>query len=301
MSISEIFTEVKFTKSVAGYSAKEVDAFLSDMLPKIAEQEQILSGMRVKLEAFEKRREEIAATEQNAKALLENAEYEAKITEENAKKKAESMLADASVGIEVQTRAAASHAAKVISDAEKEADGIVSEAKKNSERIIAAADAQARAMLEQVKEFCEEEKRKAQELSNECAAFEASFKELVAKTAKELSLLKEKAPMPAANPVSSAPKDKPQAVTAKKEPTVKEDSASEQASKAEQAAEEEQAAKDISFAGTKPFAAQGKKESTPRRLYDTVTVTYDDEFDFSGVRDIMKNGSLRKSPTHFSE
>lgn len=294
MSISEIFADVKFTKSVAGYSAKEVDAFIGEMLPKIAEQEQILSGLRVKLEALEARREEIAATEQNAKALLENAEREAKIIEETANKKVEGMIADANIGIEVQTRAAASHAAKVISDAEKEAEDIVSEAKKNSERIVAAADAQARAMLAQVKEFCEEEKRKAQELSNECAAFEASFKKLVAKTVEEFARIKEKTPVKAEIPKKSE-EPKAEAESVKKEPEVK------KAVQAEKTHSDVQVATDVSFAGAKPIVPQTKKESAPRRLYDTVTVTYDDEFDFSGVRDIMKKGTARKSPTHFSE
>ena len=227
MPVSERFTDIKFSKSVAGYSQKEVDGFINDILPLIKEQEQLVAALTVKLDALEAQRDEVKQKEQEAYRLLEAAKKEADIIIATAKKNAEDIASKAQVASEVQTRAAAARAAELISDAETKA-----------EKIICAADEKARAMLEKTKEYTDEEKRKAQALSNECAEFEARFKTLVAETAKAFAAVKEQTPMP---PVKELPKEEPK--------EVKEEPISEPAPAAK-----ESAAVDFEIVGGRPYS-----------------------------------------------
>ncbi len=294
MSVSEKLTDIKFTKSVAGYSAKEVDGFVNDLLPLAKEQEQLLLALKVKLDAFEAQRDEIQGKEQKARQLLEAAKKEAEIIVATAKKEAETINSEAHVASEVQLRAATSRAAEIMADAEKNAAQTVLEAEKNADKIIRAADAEARAMIEKVKAYSEEERRKAQGLSNECAAFEARFKALVCDTESAIAALRESAPV--APKVTEAKKPEPKVTSEPKEEIFKEKAA-------EPAVREEpKEVQDFEIVGGVPYAQMQKKEpSQKRHLYDTVNVTYDDGDDFSDIRRIMENGEKRKSPTHFSE
>ena len=308
MSVSERFEDIKFTKSVAGYSTKEVDGFINDIIPLIKEQEQILVGLRAKLEAIEFKRGELQEKEHQAYALLEAAKREAKIIVASAKNEAANMLSEASVSAQAQTRAATSRAAQIISDAEGKSSAILSDAKQNSEKIIVSADTEARAMLEQVKEYCADETHKAQKLSNECAAFEASFKALVAKTATELARIREKAPLPVTADVE-VKSEKVIAPAVSKAETKAEEAPLPPEPKVEPVAvmeapvltENENSTTDVAFAGGRPTEQIKKKTSVKRRLYDTVTVTYDDEEEFSSVKDVMKKKPTLKSPVHFSD
>ncbi|MBR5012072.1 MAG: hypothetical protein IKY12_05880 [Clostridia bacterium] len=284
MSISEKLTDIKFTKSAIGYSAKEVDGFISDILPLVKEQEHLLLALKVKLEAFDAQRGEIEGKEKQALRLLEAAKKEAEIIVATAKKSAEDKLKDAELSSEVQLRAAASRAAEIIADAEQKAKATANEAEVNAEKVLKSADAEARAVIEKVMAYSTEETRKAQEISDKCAAFEANFKALVAKTAAEFAAIKENAPMPAREVVEepapiAAPCAEPQ--------------------KEETEAEAEAEVEEPTF--TAPTV--GERARTPKKhLYDAVPVTYDDdEQDFTDIRDIMKRAEKRKSPTHFSE
>lgn len=281
MSISEKLTDIKFTKSAIGYSAKEVDGFISDILPLVKEQEHLLLALKVKLEAFDAQRGEIEGKEKQALRLLEAAKKEAEIIVATAKKSAEDKLKDAELSSEVQLRAAASRAAEIIADAEQKAKATANEAEVNAEKVLKSADAEARAVIEKVMAYSAEETRKAQEISDKCAAFEASFKALVAKTAAEFAAIKENTPMPAREVVEEpAPIAAESCVEPQKEET-------------------EAEAEEPTF--TAPTV--GERARTPKKhLYDAVPVTYDDdEQDFTDIRDIMKRAEKRKSPTHFSE
>ena len=295
MPLSEKFTDTKFTKSVAGYSTKEVDGFINDVLPLIKEQEQLTAALKVKLDAFEAQRDEIQAKEREAYRLLEAAKKEADIIVATAKKSAESMTSDAQVASEVQVRAATARAHEIIADAEKKSAAMACEAEDNAKKIIASADAQARAMLEKVKAHCDCETEKAQKLSDECAAFEARFKATVAETAKAFALIKEQTPLPAKEPAAAkgeTPEPIEEAVPETKEET-KETPA---------AVETDSEPQDIEIVGGRPVIPRAKREApAPRRLYDTVQVTYDDDDDFSEIRAIMEQTEKRKSPVDFSE
>ncbi len=285
MSISEKLTDIKFTKSAIGYSVKEVDGFVSDLLPLVKEQQQQFLVLKAKLEALENQRDEIADKEKQAHRLLEAAKKEAEIIVASAKKTAEDKAKEAELGGEVQLRAATARAGEIIADAEKKAKALESEAQASVEKILHAADAEAKAIIERVKAYSKEETRKAQELSNECAEFEKNFKELVARTAAELAAIKESTPLPAKEKVTEE-KEAPKSAEEVTEPA------------AEEPAAEELKARDVS-----PMAVPQKAQTAKKRLYDAVPVTYEDEsdLDFTDIRDIMKRTEMRKSPTHFSE
>ncbi len=280
MTISEKIEDIKFTKSVAGYTQKEVDSFIADILPLVREEEQLVAALRVKLAAFEGKSDEIRRQEREAYRLLEAAKEEAEIIVATAKKKAEDIASEARVAAEVQQRAASARAAEMISNAENEANTLVNEANANAQKIVSTADARGRELLAKVKEVCSEEERKAKALSNECAAFETRFRTIVADTAVALAKIKEETPMPyeeVARPVEAPQEDEPK-------PPVKEEAVSET---------------EVEI----PMAISHQKREEPhvRRLYDTVNVTYEnEEDDFSEIKDIM-NGKGVKSPTHFSE
>lgn len=296
MPLSEKFTDTKFTKSVAGYSTKEVDGFINDVLPLLKEQEQLMAALKVKLDAFEGQRDEIQAKEHEAYRLLEAAKKEAEIIVATAKKSAESMTSDAQVASEVQVRAATARAHEIIADAEKKSATAARKAEENAKKIIAAADAEARAMLEKVKAHCDCETDKAQQLSNECAAFEARFRAMVAETAKAFALIKEQTPLPAKE--VTVPKAKESAPIEEAVFETKEEETKETPAPPKTDAEPQ----DIEIVGGRPVMPRAKREApAPRRLYDTVQVTYDDDDDFSDIRAIMEQTEKRKSPVDFSE
>ena len=272
MAISDRIQGAKFSKSMAGYSTKEVDAFLSDLLPIVQEQEQLLQVMRTKLLALDKRSEEIAKQEAEAARKIADAEAKAEAILAAAEKAAEEKL-------------------------EKAADGariLEIEATKNAERILAAADRQGKGVLAEAITEANAERESANAIRAEYTVFESRFRALVADTARALAALQEDAPkatavkaVPVPEPVAEAkpvPKAEPVA-----EPTP--------APKAEPLPEETQS---ISFAGGRPMPTDGAKTPSPRKPYDTLTVTYDDAEDFADVQSLMR-GKKVKTPTHFSE
>ena len=280
MTISERFENIKFTKSVAGYTQKEVDGFIADVLPLIREEEQLIAALRVKLAAFEGKSEEIREQEQKAYRLLEAAKEEAEIIVATAKKNAKDIESEARVAAEVQQRAAGARAAETIADANAKADARVSEANAAAERIIATADARGRELLAKVKAVCDEEERKAKALANECVAFENRFRTIVADTAVALAKMKEETPVPY-DEVAKVPEVKNEDAP---KPLEKEEATSETTVEI-------------------PVAISHPKREEPhiRRLYDTVNVTYEnEEDDFSEIKGIMSGKDL-KSPTSFSE
>lgn len=297
MPISERIQNIKFSKSVAGYNAKEVEGFLGDLLPLVQEQEQLLSALRTKLDAMEKRTDEIAKQEKEAYRLLESARAEAESIIAAAEKKSDTIRREAEQTAEVKLRIAETSAAEKETIASRNARDRVETAKKNAETILAAADRKGKAILAEAIAAANEEKQKAKVLSAECTVFESHFRTLVADTVRALAKLQENAPripeiVPAAEmpkPVAPpAPQAEPEAVAA---PVP--------------AAEENTEPRDFAFAGGKPMydGVKATAEVPRRKLYDTVTVTYDNDDGFDDIRKLMEESSAKqmKSPTHFSE
>lgn len=291
MPISERIQKASFTKSMAGYTAREVDAFLGDLLPLVLEQEQLISALRAKLGAMEARTEEIAQQEKEAYRLLERAREEADRILLAAEEKARAVRAEAEQTAESKLQSTEQKAAELLAAAEKTARTSVAGAKKTAETILSTADQKGKAQLAEVAAFVETEREKARRLTAECTAFEARFRTLVTDTAHAIASLQTTAPqIPVSAPVPTAVKPTASASA----PTV-----SAPAPKKEEIPE----TRDFSFAGGKPVSAASAPEKTHRKLYETVNVTYENDDDFADVRKIMEDAPARKvkNPTHFSE
>lgn len=250
MPLSDKIKDIKFTKSVAGYAVKEVDGFIDGVLPAVMEYEREVSTLRVKLDAYERRADEIAKQEKEAARLLESARAEA-----------ERIVADAKSNAQKIVSLGEGAAAEKISAAEKKAAAIISAANKKGSEIVSLA-----------KEKSDETNEKLTRLIGEYEEFEAKFRAEVAKTVKNLAAIRESAP--------KVEKPKAEAVPAPKE-------------------EEPSEQKDYEFVGGKRVGtAEATKEMPRRKLYDTVTVTYDEEDDFSDIKKFLGKKEI-KNPTDF--
>lgn len=285
MPISERIQKATFSKSMAGYTAKEVDAFLGDLLPLALEQEQLLTALRAKLGAMEARTEEILQQEKEAYRLLVRAREEAERIVAAAEEKARSVRTEAEQTAEIKLQTAEQKAAELIASAEAAARTSIDTAKKTADTILNTADQKGKALLAEAADFANAEREKAQRLSAACTAFEGKFRTLVSETAHALAKLQATAPeIPAPKPAE------PPRPVAPKAPEI-------------QKPAEEPTTRDFTFAGGKPVGVSGTEDKPRRKLYDAVNVTYDADDDFDGVRKVMEEVSKpsRKNPTHFSE
>jgi len=276
MAISDRIQGAKFSKGMAGYTTKEVDGFFADLLPIAREQEQLLYALRAKLDAFEKRNEEIAKKEQDAYSVLESARAEAEKIVATAEQKAASIL--------VQTEAVSKAKAKELEDA----------AKRNAEAILAAADRQGKTILAEAITAANAEKETAKALRAECTVFESRFRTLVADTARSLAQMQAEAPK------AAAPKAVPTVAPAPKAEPKAEKTAAEKVAPVPEVPVETQ---EISFAGGRPVPSAAEQAASPRRKpYESLTVTYDEDDDFDDIRKLKQESANKlKSPTHFSE
>ncbi len=269
MPLSDKIKDTRFSKSVAGYAIKEVDGFVEEILPAVADYEKQLSALRVKLDAYESRADEIAKRESDAERLLCAAR------EESAKILRAAELEGKGIAAEAEAKAS-----EITADAEARAAMLLSEAKKKAEAIIAAADAKGKETVAAASSAADKISCEAAAVRDECAAFEKHFREIVADTVKNLAAIRTEAPR-----VKAAQKPKK---AEKKEPAEK------------QPENEPDVTRDYEFAGGKRVAAPEEKK-TQRRLYDTVTVVYDSEDDFADVKKLKEALGKKeiKNPTDF--
>lgn len=305
MSLSEKIAGTRFSKGVAGYTAKEVDGFIADILPLVKEQEQIITTLRAKLNALEERQEETAKREHDSYRLLEAAKNEAEKIISAASKNAAKVNKEAKISAEAEARAADMRGREMLEKAAEEAKACIDAAEKNAAKIIAAADAKGKEMLSEAKAAYQKELHCAEVLSGESAAFEARFRTLVAETAMSLSRLNEESTLPRA-PKNAAEIELEQVPETENEPESEPESKTEPERIIEELVperpHESEIVTDIGFAGGKPLPSpSGKSERLHRRLYDTVTVTYEADDDFEDIKKIMRDGKARKDPTDFAE
>ena len=310
MLLSEKLAQTKFSKSVAGYAVKEVDGFLGDFLPVLREEEELMRVLRTKLSAFEAHAEEIEKREQEACRVLEAAKQEAESMLAAARRNADAIVAEAKAASEARERAADAHAAEQIAAASAASAARVDEAKKTAEMILAAADRKGRILLAEAQARATAESQNAKALAAECAAFEARFRALAADTVRALANLKDDAPrpivvQPTVEPIMQ-PTETPTAPTAEPLRRVSRPAPVAEQPKADPTlavSAEESAARDIPFAGGQPVSAYTGASEKPsrRKLYDTVTVSYDDDDGFEDIRRLMEDADGKKNtnPTRF--
>ena len=299
MSLSEKISEVQFPKAIAGYNTKEVDSFVSDILPYVREMEQTVNILQTKLGAFEEKQEELSQREQESYNLLEAAKKEAEIIVATARQQACDIVDDAKISAEAELRVAAVKAEEQLIKADKEAKARVNTANSNAEKIITVADAKGKAMLSDAKRAYDEVMRRAEALSGESASFETRFRTLVAETALALARLREESKLPKAEKKAETADAKPEPEPDPEPEIEPETTPIDDAPEAEVTSNY---ATDYEFAGGKPLNSSAERSERPqRRLYDTVSVTYENDDDFDDIKNIIRDGKNCKSPTHFSE
>lgn len=318
MSLSERLQSVHFNKGAIGYNTKEVDAFFSEMRTAAERDEAALRTLRAKLDAFEGKSAEIARTENEAYRLLAAAKDEAEKLRAAAEAQAKTLLEDAKARAVAAEAVAAERAAVAEREAARRANETVGNAKQNAAMILAAADKRGRETLAAAEREAAATRAKAAALSRRSADFEEKLRSLTADTVRALAALNAAAPAP------SAPADSPDAArlfasrprrtdrVRPTEPVPAPETAAETAAAsaatvpAAPAADTEadNTAHDYAFAGGKLLAKDGERQNAaPRKLYDAVSVTYDDGGDgYDDIKRLMDSAADRKlkNPTDFA-
>ena len=330
MSLSERLQAVRFAKGAIGYNTKEVDSFLAELRTAAERDESALRTLRAKLDAIEGRSAEITRTENEAYRLLAAAKDEAEKLRTAAEAQAKAVLEDAKTRAAATEAVAAERAAVAEREAERRANETVGNARQNAAMILAAADKRGRETLAAAEREAEEVRARAAALSRRSADFEEKLRGLTADTVRALAALNAAAPAAPAAPTAPVAPAAPAAPATPAAPSASApaDTMSEpaplaasrprrtdrvrpapaQAAPVPEApapeADADAAPHDYTFAGGKLLAADGTRQSAaPRRLYDTVSVTYADDSDgYDDIKRLMDGASGRKlkNPTDFA-
>ena len=315
MSLSEKLKQAHFPKSAFGYGVKEIDAFLNDLRIAAESDESTLRTLRAKLDAFEGRSAEIARTENEAYRLLGAAKDEAEKLRAAARARADVIVKEAETRAASAEAAASERASLLEREATRRANEQIGNAKQNAAMILAAADKRGREILAAAEQKAKETAAKAAALARESRDFEEKLRALTADTVRALAALNDNPPAApsAAAPASAVDSpfesavprprrtDRPRSAA----PLCAEESA-ESVDTSEGETDEDFSPHDYSFAGGKLLTKNGENAAAaPRRLYDTVSVTYDDAADADGYDDIkrlMENAGGRKlnNPADFA-
>lgn len=325
MSLSERLQSVHFNKGAIGYNTKEVDAFFSEMRTAAERDEAALRTLRAKLDAFEGKSAEIARTENEAYRLLAAAKDEAEKLRAAAEAQAKTLLEDAKARAAAAEAVAAERAAVAEREAARRANETVGNARQNAAMILAAADKRGRETLAAAEREAAATRAKAAALSRRSAEFEEKLRSLTADTVRALAALNAAAPAPSAPADSPTPSaDAPDAArlfasrprrtdrVRPTEPVPAPETAAETAAASAAAVpaapaadtEADNTAHDYAFAGGKLLAKDGERQNAaPRKLYDAVSVTYDDGGDgYDDIKRLMDSAADRKlkNPTDFA-
>lgn len=327
MSLSEHLQTARFAKGAIGYNTKEVDAFLAEAVAAAEQDAATLRTLRAKLDAFEGKSAEIARRENEAYRLLAAAKDEAEKLRAAAKARAEAILAEANARAATTEATAATHATDTEREAERQAAETVGNAKQNAAMILAAADKRGRECLAEAERDAAAVRAEAETLARRSAEFEEKLRGLVAETVRALAALNAASPVPidAAPAASPAPTVSAQAVhapiatldaaeagvaagtrprrTDRPRPEQGAPEANRPTSRPADGAQPDTEAHDYAFAGGKLLGRDGAPSAAaPRKLYDTVSVTYEDGDGYDDIRRLMEGVSERrlKDPTDFA-
>lgn len=328
MSLSERLQSIRFNKGAIGYNTKEVDAFVAELRTAAERDESALRTLRAKLDAFEGRSAEITRTENEVYRLLAAAKDEAEKVRTAAEAQAKTMLEDAKARAAAAEAVAAERASVAEREAARRANETVGNARQNAAMILAAADKRGREALAAAEREAAEVRARAAALSSRSAEFEEKLRGLTADTVRALAALNASAPadgmtVPAAK---AAPTPAPTAVPAETlsmpdpapifasrprrtdrvRPAERAAASVPAAETAPASAPEDKAdntAHDYTFAGGKLLEKDGERQTAaPRKLYDTVSVTYDGGDGYDDIKRLMESAADRKlkNPTDFA-
>ena len=267
MSVSETLQNVQFSKSIAGYAQKEVDALLAELLPFVKEAEERMVMQEAELAAWNKRVSEIENSKKQAEDAVQSAKREAAKLIAEANKTAEALLSDA------RERAARTEAA----------------AKKNAEKILAAADGHGKEIVRAAKTRADAEESRAAKTVRELSLYASRARTLMHNAEAALDALEATAPQaadakeqPAERASAPKPESEPKATLNPNTESVE--------------------AHDYRFVGGQPLG--DRRTSQKRKPYDALNVSYEEPADdgFADVKKIMDSRVKgKKDPTDFTE
>lgn len=330
MRITDKLADAKFSRGVAGYNIKEVDAFLQALSAEAVEAEAKMDTLQAALSAYDAEKEKIAQqkaaadelfalAEAKSKKLLSEAQAAARACERAAEIEAENLRASAESKAQNRLRAAQVQADAVLADAERAAKEKLDEANERAAQLLAAAEAKTaaeadryeeivsagRAYTASVAEITEALREKLAALNDRTKPRpDAALTVRAARTAKREKKDESEAaapqaqdiPMPEGRPAESrrAPGERHALRGMHREPLS-------QTTDAAPGGGEEETVREYSFAGGRPAGDPPPKSASAVRPSDTVNVTYDTEDDgFADVERIIASGKAqKKDPTDF--
>lgn len=327
MSLSERLQSIHFNKGAIGYNTKEVDAFVAELRTAAERDESALRTLRAKLDAFEGRSAEITRTENEAYRLLAAAKDEAEKVRAAAEAQAKTMLEDAKVRAAAAEAVAAERASAAEREAARRANETVGNARQNAAMILAAADKRGREALAAAEREAADVRARTAALFRRSAEFEEKLRRLTADTVRALAALNASAPADAtvAPAAAAAPASAPTAAPAetlsmpdhtpifasrprrtdrvRPAESAAAPAAAETMSASASEADADNTAHDYTFAGGKLLEKDGERQTAaPRKLYDTVSVTYDGGDGYDDIKRLMESAADRKlkNPTDFA-
>ena len=323
MSLSERLQSIHFNKGAIGYNTKEVDAFVAELRTAAERDESALRTLRAKLDAFEGRSAEITRTENEAYRLLAAAKDEAEKVRAAAEAQAKTMLEDAKVRAAAAEAVAAERASAAEREAARRANETVGNARQNAAMILAAADKRGREALAAAEREAADVRARTAALFRRSAEFEEKLRRLTADTVRALAALNASAPADAtvAPAAAAAPASAPAETLSMPDPTpifasrprrtdrvrpaerAAAPAAAETVPASASEADADNTAHDYTFAGGKLLEKDGERQTAaPRKLYDTVSVTYDGGDGYDDIKRLMESAADRKlkNPTDFA-
>lgn len=323
MSLSERLQSIRFNKGAIGYNTKEVDAFVAELRTAAERDESALRTLRAKLDAFEGRSAEITRTENEAYRLLAAAKDEAEKVRAAAEAQAKTMLEDAKVRAAAAEAVAAERASAAEREAARRANETVGNARQNAAMILAAADKRGREALAAAEREAADVRARTAALFRRSAEFEEKLRRLTADTVRALAALNALAPADAtvAPAAAAAPASAPAETLSMPDHTpifasrprrtdrvrpaesAAAPAASETVPASASEADADNTAHDYTFAGGKLLEKDGERQTAaPRKLYDTVSVTYDGGDGYDDIKRLMESAADRKlkNPTDFA-
>ena len=321
MSLSDRLQSIRFNKGAIGYNTKEVDAFVAELRTAAERDESALRTLRAKLDAFEGRSAEITRTENEAYRLLAAAKDEAEKVRAAAEAQAKTMLEDAKVRAAAAEAVTAERASAAEREAARRANETVGNARQNAAEAVTAERASA------AEREAADVRARTAALFRRSAEFEEKLRRLTADTVRALAALNASAPADAtvAPAAAAAPASAPTAAPAETlsmpDPTpifasrprrtdrvrpaesAAAPAAAETVPASASEADADNTAHDYTFAGGKLLEKDGERQTAaPRKLYDTVSVTYDGGDGYDDIKRLMESAADRKlkNPTDFA-
>lgn len=340
MSVSERLSDARFSRGVAGYNIKEVDAFLHTAATETAEMESKLATLQAKLAAYDAEREKIAQekaaadellrlAEAKAKKLLSEAQSAARACERAAQIEAENLRASAESKAQNRLHAAQVQADGVIADAEAAAKEKIEEAESTAARVLAAADGRGRQMIAAAEQQTAEETDRYAAIVAAGRDYTASVAELTENLRKNLAALNDRTkphldaaiaarPQPATAPQATEtvaaqtksasldvplPAGKPVSDRPEGQRHARRGVSPAPEAPGTGSADGESEVRDFSFAGGRLLDGDRPKSDSSVSPYGAVNVTYaDTDNGFADVERIIAAGRQgRKNPTDFAD